>query len=136
MSPAARATLALAVLPLGLLAPLVLGALGGCASNPGPAPEGATGAELYAWHNCANCHDDDKSGTWVGPALRELSAHWTVDTLADFLADPKAFAERDERLEALDGRYLGSMGPYDDLRPEERRRLAAWLLGQPDAGAR
>lgn len=97
-------------------------------------PPGADGAEIYRLQNCANCHGGAREGTHHGPALDGLRAHWERDRLAEFLADPAAFAAHDARLEGMDRQYGGvTMGRYDNLDLAQRSTLAEWLLAAGDS---
>lgn len=92
-------------------------------------PPGASGTQIYELQNCANCHGDAREGTRRGPPLAGLEAHWSVDLLAEYLADPQGIVERDPRLQAFGKEYEGSeMGRYDNLDLDLRRTLASWLL--------
>ncbi len=101
--------------------------LAACVLPTQPAPD-ASAAEIYALQLCANCHGDRGEGTSRGPALRALSTSWTRTDLADFLADPDGWEARDARLGALAKAHSGDMRSYDNLSPEQRLRLADWLL--------
>jgi len=94
-----------------------------------PPPPGASGDVIYALQNCANCHGEQREGTRLGPALQSLSTDWTRARLAEYLADPRALVESDERLAALDREFSSDMGRYDNLSLDERLVLADWLLG-------
>ena len=99
-----------------------------CSSRVDP-PPGASGADIYALQNCANCHGERGQGTeHLGPPLRDLAASWTVADLGRYLARPEEFLERDPRLRALDAEYTSEMNRYDNLTDDERRVLAEWLL--------
>jgi mono/diheme cytochrome c family protein len=108
--------------------PLAVLAAAGCALRRDP-PAGASGATIYELQNCANCHGEDGEGTTRGPALADVAAHWSREELADFLAAPSSWTERDAQLAALRASYSGAMSPYDNLTPDERLRLADHLLG-------
>ena len=100
----------------------------GCSFRRQP-PPGAAGDEIYRLQNCANCHGDEREGTRRGPPLGGLDAHWSVELLAEYLADPPAMVKADARLGALDEQYGSSdMGRYDNLDLALRTTLAAWLL--------
>ena len=102
-----------------------------------PPPEGASGPLIYELQNCANCHGEDRAGTARGPALAGLDRNWDRASLAEYLADPRAFAERDPRLDALRESHPGEMSRYDNLTLEQRLVLADWLLagaGDPVGG--
>ena len=110
------------------LASLLAIAATACALRRDP-PPGASGATIYELQNCANCHGDSGEGTTRGPILADLAAHWSREDLAEFLAAPSYWAERDARLAHLRASYSGAMSPYDNLTPDERLRLADHLLG-------
>ena len=102
--------------------------LSACSLRRQPPPS-ADGATIYRLQNCANCHGARGEGkSRHGPELRGLGAHWTRDTLAEFLADPVPAAERDPRLLELQERSGGKMGRYDNLDLPLRLTLADWLL--------
>lgn len=106
---------------------LLLLALPACSLRRQPPPS-ADGATIYRLQNCANCHGERGEGTH-GPPLANLGAHWTRETLAEFVADPAPVAERDPRLKELNDRYGGGkMGRYDNLDLALRLTLADWLL--------
>jgi cytochrome c553 len=92
-------------------------------------PPGASGPEIYALQNCANCHGDEREGTRRGPRLTGLRAHWTVERLAEYFVDPRAVVARDARLGGLDEQFGASdMGSYANLDLALRTTLARWLL--------
>ncbi len=94
-------------------------------------PPGASGAEIYRLQNCANCHGEEREGTRRGPPLAGLSANWSAERLAEYLADPPAMVANDARLAAYDEQYGSSdMGRYDNLDLALRSTLAAWLLAE------
>lgn len=109
---------------LALTIPLALGA---CAMRKQPAL-GATGAEIFDASACSSCHGESLGGTSTGPPLLGLSAVWERKRLAEFLGDPGPFFEQDERLQQLDSGFSASMPGYDNLSPDERDRLAGYLL--------
>ena len=112
----------------------------GGAGAPGPNDGAATppdGAELYA-ANCASCHSLGVEEHGVGPhlvgligrqagevkgynasdALRKFGGVWTTESLAEFLADPQAFAP---------GAAMSSQG----LSEEEAQAIADYVAGLP-----
>ena len=114
-------------LAAAVLATLALAPGAACSSRIDP-PPGASGEDIYALQNCANCHGERGEGKSLGPPLRDLAASWTVADLGRYLARPEDFIERDPRLRALDAEYTSEMNPYDNLTDDERRVLAEWLL--------
>jgi cytochrome c553 len=106
---------------------LALGLLAAACQSPTPPPPGASGATIYALQLCANCHGEAGQGTWRGPPLSGLSAHWTRDELAEFFAAPERWAGSG-RLAELAQRFPRPMDSYAALAPDERRRLADWVL--------
>ena len=108
-----------------LLAALVLAA--GCSTRRQP-PPGASGDVIFELQNCANCHGPAREGTRLGPPLAGLTAHWTREPLAEYLADPRAMVAREARLAELDKAWSSDMGPYANLSHGERLVLADWLL--------
>lgn len=71
-------------------------------------PHPAKGERLYREFGCGTCHGEKGEGRGRGPSLRSLSAHWQTETLAAYL--PLA------------------MPTFEDLRPEQSRALADYLL--------
>jgi len=93
------------------------------------APAGpATGQELFRRELCGSCHGSAGKGTWMGPPLRGLGAHWTREELADFLRDPATRLRSDPRLQELSRRFPNAMKGNQVLGRRERTRLADWLL--------
>lgn len=116
------------IAPLSTLLPLVPLALVAACSTRRPPPPGASGDVIYQLQNCANCHGEDRRGTRLGPSLVPLASSWTRESLASYLADPRAMVAADERLAALDREFSADMGRYDNLSQDERLVLAGWLL--------
>ncbi len=90
-------------------------------------PDDATPEQMFERAGCASCHGADRWGTDKAPGLRELTAHWTVERLAAYIAAPSE--NRDERLDALDQRYDSDMPGSAFLSQQQRTQLAEWLLG-------
>jgi mono/diheme cytochrome c family protein len=89
----------------------------------------AAGQALFDDWACAMCHGDNREGAEGGPPLRGLDAHWTVETLAEYISDPSVFVDEDPRLQKVSESYPDSEMPAFDVFPaEERRALAAYLL--------
>lgn len=106
---------------------VVLG--GACGDGATPAAPADPGARLFSTKNCATCHGMQGEGTFLAPPLAGLTAHWTIDDLARFLAEPRVFVERDARLETLSQSFRSPMPPTFGT-DAERRTLAEWLLRQ------
>jgi len=91
----------------------------------------AVGKTIFEDWECATCHGDDREGTEGGPPLTGLAAHWTVETLAQYVTDPEVFVEKDARLQKIMESYPDTEMPAYDVFPiEERRALAAYLLAR------
>src|SRR5687767_15820990 len=89
----------------------------------GEAPDGAAqddGARLYVIANCSTCHAKDGGGTALAPPLRGLAAHWTRESLAEYLLDPKGAIESNPRLKTLSLNFSMHMPPVLNLTPEQR----------------
>ncbi|MFK5955518.1 MAG: cytochrome c [Planctomycetota bacterium] len=107
---------------------LVVPLLAACAMSKPTA--NATGQEIYAIANCADCHGDDFEGRFMGPSLKDVASHWNPTDLASFLAAPDNFIQSDPRLVALDDEYWFDMPDYKELSRRHRDALALWLLQQ------
>jgi mono/diheme cytochrome c family protein len=115
---------------LRCLRSLTLLTLAACSSSdPGPPPEGQSGAQLFESQGCAVCHGaDGTSAFWrPGPNLLPNLDTWAVPELAQYLADPDSVAERVERLTP------GSMAGFPHLDEATRLRLADYVLTLDDA---
>ena len=116
MTTAARTT---------LLATLL--ALSACGASPqGDAPN--DGARLYVMANCTTCHATDGKGTPLGPPLRGLDAHWTRESLADYMTDPKAAIDSNPRLKTVSLNFSMHMPPVLNFTPEQRLAIADHAL--------
>ena len=88
------------------------------------------GKAVFEDWECAMCHGENREGDEGGPPLTGLDTNWTVDTLAQYVSDPQAFIEKDARLREVSESYPDTEMPaYDVFPAEERRALAAYLLG-------
>ena len=101
----------------GILALALLSCGGG--SDGGERPRGE---RLYATL-CVSCHGTTGAGGALAPPLEDLDAHWTRAQLAEYLSNPRAWVERDERLQALKARYSLEMPAVSS--PEQDRLLLA-----------
>jgi mono/diheme cytochrome c family protein len=113
------------------LAPLLLLALSLLACGGGADPDAApaTGASLYQVNACYACHGRGGEGSSMGPSLLDLEQHWTRDQLVEYLLEPQAFVQRDERLRAQRSRYPQRMASFKHLTEEERGLVADHVLG-------
>ena len=112
---------------LGPLLGLTLGTtLASCsdAADAGP----VDGATLFNRNGCMACHGMNRQGGSLGPTLKGLAEHWSVEQLVAYLEDPKGYAAQDERLRVQGEAFRSPMPPYANLSVEERTTLAAWLL--------
>lgn len=100
--------------------------LAACAPSSEEGP--LDGAALYKRQNCAACHGMNRQGSGLAPAIDAVGQHWTVDGLAEYLADPQGYAANDERLKAQGERYRMPMTPYKHLSVEERKAIAAYVI--------
>ncbi len=111
------------VLCAALLVPLACGGASGGAGTAGA-------AELFA-ANCVVCHQSSGQGSALAPTLHGKAAHWTREKLVDYLIDPQAYAEKDERLRAQGGKYSLPMPKYKTLSRAELEALADHVLAMP-----
>ena len=105
----------------GLFA-LTLVACGGGFPGGGEAP----GQRLYTTL-CSSCHGPTGAGGALAPPLEDLAAHWTREQLAEYVSNPRAWVERDERLQALKNRYSTEM-PAVSASEQDRLLLADRVL--------
>lgn len=97
-------------------------------SKGGPGDsKSAPGEKLYFEKGCTACHGARGEGTFMGPQLRQLGAHWKRDDLARFLLDPSPAARADARLSELMKRYRMPMAPIA-ASEAERLAIADWVL--------
>lgn len=107
---------------LGLLAAAL--ACGGSESG-GAQP---AGERLYSEKGCANCHGRAGEGTFMGPPLRNLAAHWQREELAKFFLDPSGYAKGQPRLAEMMKAYRMPMTPIV-ASEADRLLLADHVLG-------
>jgi len=121
--------------PSQLIALLILIAtLTGCDNEP-PQPRSEFSAhELFLEVRCDACHGSEGRGSWMGPALEGLDAYWQAGEIAAYLEDPEAVIEVTPRLAAMRHQYPSVMRSFPELSPEERRRIADWLLSRDAEG--
>jgi mono/diheme cytochrome c family protein len=104
----------------GVLA-LALLSCGG-SSDSGSGGGEARGKRLYTTL-CISCHGPTGGGGALAPPLADLSSHWEREQLAEYLSDPRAWVEQDERLQGLKQRYSMEMPAVSA--PEADRLLLA-----------
>jgi len=111
---------------LGILA-LMLSACGGETqpkNNDQPIPP----ERLFQSQKCLTCHGPGGRGTpGAGPDLRNIDAHWDVDSLMLYLAKPKEYADSNPRLLANRAKYRLQM-PNTQLSEARLRVLAEYIL--------
>lgn len=109
---------------------LGLASLAACSGETGgaePPRSQATGEMLYETQSCKTCHGSGGVGLpGMGPKLQGIGELWTVETLAEYLADPEAYAQKDPRL-AHDAKYRMKM-PKSGLGQDALERLANHVL--------
>lgn len=101
------------------------------AAGCGEAPQGdapGDGARLFVLAGCTTCHAKDGGGTALGPPLRGLDAHWTRESLAEYLTDPKGAIEKDQRLKTIALNFTMHMPPVLNHTPEQRLAIADHAL--------
>ncbi|MBR9979033.1 MAG: cytochrome c [Bacteroidetes bacterium] len=88
----------------------------------------AEGRRAFTDRGCITCHGKQAEGTRMGPALEDLSRHYDVSRLIEYLKNPDAMIKEDERLSAQAEDYVGMMPRFDYLSPEELEALARYAL--------
>jgi len=88
--------------------------------------EGTTpsGKKLFAT-NCAMCHGASGQGSPIGlgPSYDGIAQHWDADKLLEYIANPKAYAAKVERL----GKREMTAVP-DNVTEEERKAIVEYAL--------
>lgn len=102
-------------------------AIAGCGDAPGGG-EAPSGARLFVLANCTTCHGADGAGGVLGPPLRGLEPNWTRESLAAYLADPKAGLDSNPRLKTLSLNFTMHMPPVTNFTPEQRLLIADHAL--------
>jgi cytochrome c553 len=95
------------------------------ASGP---PTGSAEA-LYVNLGCAKCHGENRQGQKSGPPLIALAGHWQEESLLEYLADPKAYMDKNPRLKYMAENFPIMMPSYADTSEEDLRKLAQLVLG-------
>lgn len=86
---------------------------------------------MFRLQGCVTCHGDAGQGTALAPRITGAKVSWTRETMIEYLADPQAYAQKDARIAAQAGRYSLPMSRYGMLTPEERGKLADFVLALP-----
>jgi cytochrome c551/c552 len=92
----------------------------------GPAP--GTPEALYVDLGCAKCHGENRQGRKSGPPLIALADHWQEESLLEYMADPKAYMEKNPRLKYMAEGFPIVMPAYPDTSEEDLRKLAQFIL--------
>lgn len=71
---------------------------------------------------CVICHGHDGSGTMLGVDLRDKGAAWDEKKLAEYIADPEAYANKTE------GMKYGRMPKPPEMTAANRLTLARYTL--------
>ncbi len=106
---------------------LSLGLLGSACGSRGPGADPERAAKLYTQFACAQCHGGQGAGLSTAPGFAGLEQLWSREQLAEYLASPRAWIEKDERLAQLKQRYSLEM-PAVGLPVEDRLLLADHVL--------
>lgn len=111
---------------------LALFALGAVACADEVEPSGPPdGAQLFREQNCVQCHGPEGRGTNLGPALFDKKSFWTRQELAQYLTDPQARIQKDERLAKQADLYRLPMTKFVALSREQRLAIADHVLALP-----
>jgi hypothetical protein len=86
------------------------------------------GRDVYIGMGCPQCHGFQAEGLVQGPALKNLSDHWTRDELDSYLQNPTGYMSRSPRLQDIAKRYTSKM-PAFTMGNENREKLVEFLLG-------
>jgi len=100
-----------------------------CSTGNTKAPAGQSkGAELYT-SNCAQCHGKDGTGGFMnlGPSLKGIASFWDSERLLEYIADPRAYSAKVER---LGKREMTAVA--DSVTPDERQWLVEHALSLMD----
>jgi len=100
-----------------------------CGSSEEPGGTAGGPPLAYTQAKCNGCHGAEGGGGMLGPTLQGIAEHWTVDDLAEFIANPAPFvADRPRLKEMLEVDYKMQMTANATLTESERRALAEWVL--------
>jgi mono/diheme cytochrome c family protein len=86
------------------------------------------GAALFISRNCITCHGAGGNGATAGPRLRDLSKHYTIESMIEYLKDPDAAMKRDERLRKRAEGFGALMPKYNYLPEDELKKLSVYVL--------
>jgi cytochrome c553 len=100
----------------------------GCHAPPSAPDPIARGKAHYKLYECARCHGENREGSDMAPALKDLTPFWSVDTLSDYIWNPSKYRAGDDHVRDLVERYADIPMPGYEIPEEDRRELAAWLL--------
>ncbi len=103
---------------------MVSGLLVAACSGSSDGGSGGGGESLYN-ANCAACHGKDGRGTALnlGPSFLGIKPHWDESKVLEYIADPKAFASKVERLGKRDMAAVA-----DTVTPEQRKQIVRHAL--------
>jgi cytochrome c553 len=92
----------------------------------GPTP--GSPEALYVNLGCAKCHGENLQGQRSGPPLNALAERWNVESLIEYLSDPRAVMEKNPRLKYLAENYPIMMPAFAHTSEEDLRKLAQFIL--------
>ena len=110
---------------LPLLTLLGFSLLASSCSKEAPQTDVHPGRSLYNDRGlgaCVICHGPDGSGTMLGVDLRDKGAAWDEQKLAEYIADPEAYANKTEGME------YGRMPKPPEMPAADRLTLARFTL--------
>jgi cytochrome c553 len=91
-------------------------------------PNEITAEQLIKNFGCSNCHGADLSGTNMGPSLKNLTEHWSKQTLITYLRNPMAYMDK-ERFKEYRKKYPSQIMPaYGEKNIKDLGRIAEFLL--------
>lgn len=103
--------------------------LAACGASLDPAVV-SQGREAYHAEGCPACHGRQREGGSMGPDVRRVRRHWSLEGLAAYLADPASHRQRKARLQRLNRLYSAHMPAFAGLPADRRTALAAYLLSR------
>jgi mono/diheme cytochrome c family protein len=111
----------------GLFAIAAAAGIGLVACGPSGPPPGSPEA-LYVNLGCAKCHGDNRQGQRSGPPLNALDERWNVQSLTEYISDPKAVMEKNPRLKYMAENYPIAMPAFAHTSKEDLQKLAQFIL--------